>query len=1284
MRCLEENTLFDFLRDGLDAGARAAVLEHADACDSCRCLIAEAVQATPSPHASCEDALPPSEGRLLAGKYRLLHLLGAGGMGEVHEAINTWTGRRVAVKELHGDISQNALAVQRFTKEARSASRIAHPNVVEVLDLGEDPDTGTRFIVQELLTGSTLRQRLFERGRLSVEEAVQLIRPALSGLAVAHEAGVVHRDLKPENIFLAQDADGREVVKLIDFGLSKIVRERDRLDITEHGRQLGTPYYMSPEQLRGDADVDERTDVWSMGVVLFELVAGVRPFAGPTHSDLVVQILLEPVPLLSEVMPGVSAAFSALVERALQRDRAGRFSARDLCDALDELGRRPDGLRLPPGNPYRGIAPFEAEDRALFFGRTREAGAVIDRLRGERFVVVAGDAGVGKSSLVRAGVLPRVREGALGADVAVAVLEPGPEPARALAEALAGITGAPVDLASATVAADVEAALSGRRLLLFVDQMEELVTLAEAEEASRTAAALAALLEGPVQLLATLRSDYLARIGALPGLGDLVTRALHLLKPMSRHAMRDVVVAPARLAGLRFDPPELVDDLLDATEAPGELALLQFALAQLWEERDVERGMLCATALASLGGVSGALARHADGVLALIAPRQRPLARRILTALVTDGGTRIHRSADELGGDGDTRAVLDILVHAQLVTVERRDSAGARYRLAHDALVGGWDTLRGWLGREVERGAARRRLQRAAAEWDRLGQPADSLWRGRQLGEVADVDARSLAAAEAAFLTDSRRAERRRRTRRMVLLLGVPLLFGLGFAGARLAAHRDLQAQIGRHVAAAEQSLGRARGQDDLVEEERRTAFAAFDSGRAAAGEEAWDSVLERQAALDGIYGEAAQQLEMALALDGARGEVRSRLADVLHRRARLAERARRNSDRDEHARRMLAYDDGGAHRAAWNAPGRVTVVTTPAGAEVIAQPYVDERGRLRAGTEQRLGVAPVEADLAAGSYLLTLRVAGRPDVRSPILVDRGESVRLEVPIPERVPDGTVYVPPGRFLYGSSDPEDMRRTMMNAQPLHPVTTAGYFIGRHEVTFAEWIEFLRDLPPAERARRMPHTPEVASAHAGAFLQLVAVGAGYRLTLQPTSRLYVADEGAPIRYDSRLRAAEQDWLRMPVSGISWDDALAYAAWLDRTGRLAGARPCDEREWERAARGADGRLFPHGNRLQPADADLAESYGRQPAAFGPDRVGTHPASDSPFGASDLAGNAWEWVASVSGNEAVAIRGGSWYHNPLAARSNNREPCEPSLRAIVIGLRICASLPGPRQARP
>ncbi|HKE15472.1 MAG TPA: protein kinase, partial [Kofleriaceae bacterium] len=208
MPCLEENTLFEFLGHRLDSAARLAVVEHADGCDACRRLIAAAVElhsggapapaaASPGAAASVAAPAPVADDRLLAGRYRLVGLIGRGGMGAVHEAIDTWTGARVAVKELHESIADDAVALRRFSVEAQSVRRIAHPNVVRVLDGGADPVTGAPFLVQELLTGSTLRRRLLDVGRLEAADAIRLLAPALAGLAEAHRAGVVHRDLKP-------------------------------------------------------------------------------------------------------------------------------------------------------------------------------------------------------------------------------------------------------------------------------------------------------------------------------------------------------------------------------------------------------------------------------------------------------------------------------------------------------------------------------------------------------------------------------------------------------------------------------------------------------------------------------------------------------------------------------------------------------------------------------------------------------------------------------------------------------------------------------------------------------------------------------------------------------------------------------------------------------------------------------------------------------------------------------------------------------------------------------
>jgi formylglycine-generating enzyme required for sulfatase activity len=264
-----------------------------------------------------------------------------------------------------------------------------------------------------------------------------------------------------------------------------------------------------------------------------------------------------------------------------------------------------------------------------------------------------------------------------------------------------------------------------------------------------------------------------------------------------------------------------------------------------------------------------------------------------------------------------------------------------------------------------------------------------------------------------------------------------------------------------------------------------------------------------------------------------------------------------------------------------------------------------------------------------------------------------------------------IYVPAGRFLFGSADSTDLRQGFLNAAPIHEVTTGAYYIGRHEVTFGEWIEFLDELAPDERRLR---SPSAFKARASLVLTELAPRR-WRLELTPTTQTYTAETGQPLRYEHRNRRAVQDWSKLPVAAVSYDDAIAFAAWLDRTGRVAGARLCDEYEWERAARGADGRTFPSGSSLAPDDADLDVTYGRDPLAFGPDEVGSHPASRSPIGADDLAGNVWEWTRSVETEDVPVARGGGWYHAELNARSTNREPAERTLRNANTGVRMCAT---------
>jgi serine/threonine protein kinase len=314
-------------------------------------------------------------GDVLAAKYRIEALLGSGGMGDVYRATNVVLHREVAIKLLHVRYADDANLVERFLREARVANVVRHPNVVDVLDIDKDAD-GAPFIVQELLQGEDLARFLREHGRLTLEEIRLLVLPIIEALAEAHARGVIHRDIKPANIFLAKQhgtLEGppstvrrapqsgiRVVPKLLDFGISKLRSANVRA--TDAGELLGTPAYMAPEVLHGVRDADARTDVWALGVMLFELLAGRRPFTAPGPS-VFVAIATTEAPPLADVAPDVDPEVAAVVDRCLRRAVDQRFaSAAELATALASA-LQAASLRAPTlvGPPASRAAPFVPE-----------------------------------------------------------------------------------------------------------------------------------------------------------------------------------------------------------------------------------------------------------------------------------------------------------------------------------------------------------------------------------------------------------------------------------------------------------------------------------------------------------------------------------------------------------------------------------------------------------------------------------------------------------------------------------------------------------------------------------------------------------------------------------------------------------------------------------------------------------------------------------------------------------------------------------------------------------
>jgi eukaryotic-like serine/threonine-protein kinase len=289
-------------------------------------------------------------GQLLDGKYRVVRVLGTGGMGAVYEGENTFISRRVAIKVLHSDLMTKPDMVSRFELEAQAAGRIQNDHINEVLDLGTLLD-GSRFIVLEFLDGETLKERVKRAGRLTAMQAVDIVRQVLVGLSAAHRAGIIHRDLKPGNVFILWEKLGqRDFVKIIDFGVSKFLlrAESEELDTTHANAVLGTPHYMAPEQLRRSCDVDARADLYSVGVILYKAITGRVPYHAQSIQELIFKLMdSDPAPA-SRWVPGLDPTFTRILDKAMERDVDKRFqSADEFLAELEQWRMEMSAAELP-------------------------------------------------------------------------------------------------------------------------------------------------------------------------------------------------------------------------------------------------------------------------------------------------------------------------------------------------------------------------------------------------------------------------------------------------------------------------------------------------------------------------------------------------------------------------------------------------------------------------------------------------------------------------------------------------------------------------------------------------------------------------------------------------------------------------------------------------------------------------------------------------------------------------------------------------------------------------
>ncbi len=818
--------------------------------------------------------------------FVVLRMIGQGGTGQVFLARDTRLGRKVALKLLRRETLGYFDEMEAFIKEARITARFNHPNIITVHDVlkwNERP-----YLVMEYLQGQTLQRRLY-RQKFSPKETARIGLAIASALEEAHAHKILHRDLKPDNVIIPPD--GR--LRVLDFGLARlgtVAREEiaraetsgelhaltpesfdgeasgiglDGVE-TPKGNVRGTPMYMAPEQWRKEA-LSPATDVWALGMSMYQMALGRHPWDGLSNREIALMATDdEPVELAGDDIP---AELSLLIGRCLAKDPDRRPAVGKLISALEDflqldLRGQPEYIR-----PFNGLLPFDEDQHNRFFGRDAEIAVFLETMREAPVMPVIGPSGAGKSSFVQAGIVPRMHEQGRWS---VLQMRPGQRPLHDLADLVLSFRGGGTTLsptlkqASAlpteTAAAfDLERA-TGRRaelaleiarspatlglklteiaereiskVLLFVDQLEELFTLSDDDRTQQLfLEALCSAADDPmgnVRVVFTLRADFMGKLALSPASRQALYDVTVLGCP-TPESLEQILTRPVELAGYGYDDPELVAEMVAAVRGDdAALPLLQFVGQVLWARRDQQNKQLTRAVYEEVGGVTGALARHADALMDSLPPEQLRVAKQIFLRLVTpNGGRRTVRRSKLVDGLGDqAQEVVNRLVKERAIMArqmrkgEETDPGGvhADLELIHESLIQTWGRFGRWRDENREELIFIDQVEQAAKLWDQRGRREAELWSGDALRDALRFLERLGSTAPTSvvqFLEQGDRLEQQKaRKKRNSLIVAAAMLIALTMIMTGL----TIGARRARQIADAQRHQAEIRRADALRE----------------------------------------------------------------------------------------------------------------------------------------------------------------------------------------------------------------------------------------------------------------------------------------------------------------------------------------------------------------------------------------------------------------------------------------------------------------------------------